>query len=363
MERTALSTIKGLLNRGVKVTLLTWPCQNWPISHIDLRIVQLGIHWGNRFLKSWMFNWAVNRYLSTNPFEYIFSFDRASQFTHLHAGGGTHKTFLRIKNESSNIAVRMFRKASLFHAYTLYMEKKGFSNPRLKKVRCNSNLVKDDIRQNYYIDQDKLQVIHSSIDWKEIGTAFQQKSIIATELYRRHDISPEWKCLLFLGSGFSRKGLDIAIEGLRVLPESYHLVVVGKGSPRIYLSRALKLGLLDRVHFLGAQEKGWKYASICKALVLASFYEPFGGAAAEAQAMGLPVLVSDKNGYMDWVIPGKNGLILESPITNDKIHNAFKRLVELIENPKMTPEQIRQYIKDLDNEVILEKLINEFLEI
>ena len=114
---------------------------------------------------------------------------------------------------------------------------------------------------------------------------------------------------------------------------------------------------------MGAQEKGWRYASICKALVLASLYEPFGGAAAEAQAMGLPVLISDKNGYMDWVIPKRNGLVLESPMIKDRIHNAFMELVELIEHPKMTPEQIRQHIKVLDNEVILEKLIRDFLEI
>ena len=363
VERVACSTIEGLLKRGVKVTLLTWPMQNWPIRHEDLQIVQIGIHRGNRFLKAWMFNRAVDRYLSSHSFGCIFSFDRVTQFTHLHAGGGTHKAFLRIKNENSNALVRLFRKASFFHAYTLYVEKKGFYNPRLKKIRCNSELVKNDIYWNYHVDQDKLQVIHSSIDWKEIGIAFQQKSALAKELYRRHGINPEWQCLLFLGSGFSRKGLSIAIEGLKVLPEYYHLLVVGKGSRSVYLRQASKLGLLDRVHFLGAQEKGWRYASICKALVLTSLYEPFGGAAAEAQAMGLPVLISDKNGYMDWVMPKRNGIILESPITKNGIHNAFMELVELIEHPKMTPEQIRQHIKGLDKEVVLEKLIRDFLEI
>ena len=363
VERTALSIIKGLLARGMKVTLLTFPAQNWPAEHENLQLVPLGANRGNRFFKAWMFNRAVDRYLSGHSFRHIFSFDKVTQFTHLHAGGGTHKTFLQIKNKNSNAVVRIFRKASFFHAYTLYIEKKGFSNPRLKRIRCNSELVKNDILRNYRVDEGKLQVIHSSIDWKEIGIAFQQKSAIAKELCRRHDISQGWQCLLFLGSGFSRKGLGIAIEGLGALPESYHLLVVGKGSRSKYLRQISKLGLSARVHFLGAQEKGWRYASICKAMILTSFYEPFGGAAAEAQAMGLPVLISDKNGYMDWVISGKNGLILESPMTRGRIRNAFMELVELIEHPNMTPEQIRQHVKDLDNEAILEKLIGDFLEI
>ena len=50
-------------------------------------------------------------------------------------------------------------------------------------------------------------------------------------------------------------------------------------------------------------------------------------------------------------------------MTRGRIRNAFMELVELIEHPNMTPEQIRQHVKDLDNEAILEKLIGDFLEI
>lgn len=363
VERTTLSIIKALLKANVKVTLLTWPYQSWPVSHKNLEVVQLGSHRGSRFWRAWLFNRAVSKYLLNNPFDCIFSLDRVSQFTHLHAGGGTHKAFLKIKNENSNAIKRIFRKTSPFHAYTLYLEKKGFANPKLRKVRCNSNLVKNDIRQDYHVDQDKLQVIYSSIDWKGIGAFFNQRSVIANELCKEHNIDPEWNCLLFLGSGFSRKGLDTAIKGLHVLPESYHLLIVGNGSQRPYLRQASKLGLFRRVHFLGAQEKGWRYASICKALVLPSRYDPFGGAAAEAQAMGLLVLVSDKTGYVDWVMPDNSGVILESPMTKDKIQNAFKELIQLIETPKMTPTEIREHNKNLDNDVISEKLMREFLEI
>jgi len=43
--------------------------------------------------------------------------------------------------------------------------------------------------------------------------------------------------------------------------------------------------------------------------------------------------------------------------------NASRELLQLIENPKMTPTQIRDHNKDLDNDIISEKLIQEFLEI
>ena len=79
--------------------------------------------------------------------------------------------------------------------------------------------------------------------------------------------------------------------------------------------------------------------------------------------MGLPVLVSDKTGYVDWVIPGKNGVILECPVTKDKIKNVFAELIQLIETPEITSAQIREHNKNLDNDIISKKLIHEFLEI
>ena len=85
----------------------------------------------------------------------------------------------------------------------------------------------------------------------------------------------------------------------------YHLIVVGKGVSRPYLKLALSLGIKERVHFLGPQPAGWRYATLCKVLILFSQYDPFGGAAAEGHAMGAPVLVSDKTGYSDMVLHGQ----------------------------------------------------------
>ncbi len=363
VEKVTLAIIRELLDMDIKVTLLTLPDQQWPFDHANLQIIPLGIRRGNRLWQAWIFNHFVDKYLSTNYFDCIFALERIFRFTHFHAGGGTHKTFLKIKNENSNIMVALFRKISLFHAYTLYLEKKGFSNPDLEKIQCCSKMVMNDIQADYHLNADKLQVIYNGIEWDEIGETFQKQFLIADDICKKHQINPDWKCLLFLGSGFSRKGLDIAIEGLTALPEDYHLLVIGKNSYRAYFRQALKSGIAHRVHFLGSQEKGWKYASVCKALVLPSYYEPFGLAPAEAHAMGIPVLVSDKTGYSEWILTGKNGVILQCPMTKDSIRKSFSELVRLIENPQMTSDQIRNYIKELDNKIVYRKLIHDFLEL
>ncbi len=361
VEKVTLTIVRELLDMGVKVTLLTLPGQHWPVVHPNLQMVTAGIRWGNRLWQAWIFNHFVNKYLSTHSFDCIFAFERVSQFTHFHAGGGTHKTFLKIKNENSSVIEALFRKISLFHAYTLYLEKKGFSNPGLKKIQCCSKMVLNDIQADYRLNADKLQVIYNGIEWDEIGETFRNRFIIADEIRKKHQISPDWNCLLFLGSGFSRKGLDIAIEGLAALPDCYHLLVIGKNSCRAYFRQALKSGIAHRVHFLGSREKGWRYASVCKALVLPSYYEPFGLAPAEAHAMGIPVLVSDKTGYAEWILTGKNGVILQYPMTGDRIGKSFSELARIIEHPEMTADEIRNHVSELDNKIIYKKLIRDFL--
>jgi UDP-glucose:(heptosyl)LPS alpha-1,3-glucosyltransferase len=360
VETLTAELITRMLKTGVEISLLTLPNQKWPIANPNLKIIPLGSLIKNRLWQLWRFERSVCNYLSIYSFDIIFSLDRVSCFTHFHGGGGSHKTFLRIKNENSNFLSRIFRKISLFHAYTLYIEKKGFHNPRLKNIHCCSNMVRKDISRDYQVDFDKFKIIYNGINWREIGNVFNNKIVVGEELLRKHGLYPSANYLLFLGSGFARKGLDIAINGLMALPDSYHLIVVGKDRYNAYMCQAEKLGLKKRVHFLGPQQQGWRYASICKAMILPSRYEPFGLAAAEVQAMGLPVLVSENTGYAELVKQGGNGIILKK---NDNIRQAFQALRDLIETTPMSPSQIRDEISNLDNDIISEKIIREFLGI
>lgn len=363
VERVALGLAQGLLKKGVCVTLLTLPGQLWPLNNANLKIETMGLGRTHRLIQAWSFNHAVNRYLKKNPFDAILSLDKVTRFTHLHAGGGTHKRFLEIKNRQSSPWARRWRRMSLFHAYIQHLEKQGFQNPLLKKVRCNASLVKADIQRDYQVPEQKLVVIHSAIRWQAMAAVFDRCKEVGRELMQQHGIDPAWNSLLFLGSGFSRKGLDVAIQGLGSMPADYHLVVVGKGAPGAYLRMAGRLGLADRIHFLGPHPQGWRYAAFCKAVVLPSHYDPFGGASAEGHAMGLPVLVSETTGYADRVIHGQNGIILDTPMTAEVIHSGFKGLLDLINRPVQTPDQIRAHARDLDEDVILERLLGEFLEI
>jgi len=122
-ETLAVDLIHGILDVPCRVHLLTTPGQNWPLDHAGLTIVPLPIYSNQRLLEAWSFEKAVNDYLKRHPFDIVFSIDRVTSYTHLHAGGGTHKSFLTAKNHGSSPAERVFRKTSLFHRYILHLER------------------------------------------------------------------------------------------------------------------------------------------------------------------------------------------------------------------------------------------------
>ncbi|MFP4422372.1 MAG: glycosyltransferase family 4 protein [Desulfococcaceae bacterium] len=358
-ENICLNILKKLLELQFYVTLLTNDPDSWPISHKNLEIVFLGARRGGRFWKTFFFNREVEAYLSGNDFKRIFSFDRISSFTHMHAGG-THMGFLK-RDRSTTDSLRFFsRKISPFHNYCLFLEKKGFFNPRLKRIQCCSNMISGEIKDLYGVDQKKLKVVYNGIGWEEIGWHFERRRLVAAELFGKHGIDEKNNYLLFLGSGFYRKGLDIAIEGIGFLPKSYHLLVIGKGSVAPYLKMARNMNVLDRIHFLGPQAAGWRYAAVSKALLLPSRYEPFGIACAEVQAMGLPVLVSDCTGFGELVVHRESGVLFAQSDGKDGIEAAFRELRRLIHAPPMSPSEIRSRMRRLDNANFHEKVIQDF---
>ena len=79
--------------------------------------------------------------------------------------------------------------------------------------------------------------------------------------------------------------------------------------------------------------------------------------------MGIPVLVSDKTGYCDAVTHGQNGIILKTPMVDTAIGRAFVELHALIDNPQWTAEQLREHARQVDDDVILEMLLEDFLAI
>jgi glycosyltransferase involved in cell wall biosynthesis len=123
--------------------------------------------------------------------------------------------------------------------------------------------------------------------------------------------------LLVVGRIVRRKGVGNVIEALSRLPGIDLLVAGGPErslldtDPEVGRLRQLadRLGVEDRVHFLGAVSRDDVPAWMCSAAVVVAvpWYEPFGIVPLEAMACGRPVVGSAVGGLVDTVVPGVTG--------------------------------------------------------
>jgi glycosyltransferase involved in cell wall biosynthesis len=123
--------------------------------------------------------------------------------------------------------------------------------------------------------------------------------------------------LAFAGRLVPEKGVHVLLDAMALLPSSLshvRLRVAGDGPERAALeARARRLGLADRVEFLGhlsreAVESGFAAAAV--QVVPSLWCEPFGLVAVEAMVRGTPLMVSAAGALPELVEDGRTGYVV-----------------------------------------------------
>ncbi len=129
----------------------------------------------------------------------------------------------------------------------------------------------------------------------------------------RADLGVDAPLLLSVGHLIDRKGHDLVVRALDGIPGA-HLAIAGRG-PRERALRALvgRLGVSDRVRFLGAlpQDELARWYAAADVLVLASSREGWANVLLEAMACGTPVVATDVGGTREALAGGPGILLTE----------------------------------------------------
>jgi len=139
----------------------------------------------------------------------------------------------------------------------------------------------------------------------------------------RGDLRLEGKRVIaFTGRLVPHKGVDVIVHALRDLPSDVVLLVIGVGAllPDL-VGLAARVGVADRVRFCPrvSDDDLPRYLALAEMFVFPSQnrLEGFGLAAAEAMAMGLPVIVADVPGVREIIEDRREGLLTEPLIATD----------------------------------------------
>jgi UDP-glucose:(heptosyl)LPS alpha-1,3-glucosyltransferase len=134
--------------------------------------------------------------------------------------------------------------------------------------------------------------------------------------------------LLFVGSGFERKGLDTVIDALAISADrSSRLIVIGRGATQAFRERAARLAVDTRIAWLGPRHDVERWYAAADVVVLPSRYEPFGNVHLEALASGVPVVASAAAGGAEAIVDGQSGAVVD-PRDARAVATALGRLRE-----------------------------------
>jgi UDP-glucose:(heptosyl)LPS alpha-1,3-glucosyltransferase len=238
-------------------------------------------------------------------FDVVQSFSRTLHQHVFRAGGGSHADYLERLHGRRGARLR---RLSPRHASQLWIERRVFRDAT-QVLLCNSTLVRDQISSRYGVPDSRLVVIRNGVDLAR----FHPERRAREGARLRGELAAGSRTVwLFAGSGFPRKGLDIALGALAATRDREAVLwVAGRDDPARWQALTARLGLRERVQFLGPRADLPALFAAADGLLLPTRYDAFANVCLEAAAAGIPVVTSGANGAAE--IAHDAGIVVEEP--------------------------------------------------
>jgi glycosyltransferase involved in cell wall biosynthesis len=188
--------------------------------------------------------------------------------------GGTHLGFLRATGRAQKRSDR----------WQIALERRQYE--RSKVVVAHSQLMHDELRELYGVDEAKVRVLFPPVD----GARFAPTDAVTrAALRRKYGFADDEIVLLFPSSSHERKGLPLIEAALR--DTSLPVVVAVAGRPPARAS--------ERLRYIGYVKELAECYQAADFTILASTYEPFGLVGIESVMCGTPVIFPSSIGCCD----------------------------------------------------------------
>ena len=354
-ERFVASALSALSQQQeLDITVLTRQWQGKANSSFHVEICN-PFKWGRVSRERGFANTAQQHF---HTFDIVQSHERIPGCSIYRAGDGVHKCWLEHRSRIITKAQAKRVRNDRFHRYVMDAEKQMFEHPTLKAVICNSQLIKGEITREFAIDPAKLHVIYNSVDQETFNPNLQQSE--GPKVRETLGIAPNATVMLFVGSGFERKGLAASIQA--IAQTQAHLLVVGKDKEEEkYHKQAQTLGCGDRIHFMGVQNESRRFYGAADGFILPTIYDPFPNVILEAMASGLGVITSTTCGGAEIIDQGRNGYCcdaLDIPALSSAINTFTDK-----GHAKSLGRMARETVKPFTSEQLTNQLLSLYSQI
>lgn len=177
----------------------------------------------------------------------------------------------------------------------------------------------------------------SSVIWNgsACGVSLDKYNVKRKNEYRsyireKYNIGRDTFVYIFIGRVTRDKGINELLSAFKRLNDDSVLFLLGNNEVDTSVNRELYDWSLENknIIYTGNVDDVERYLSAADCYVLPSYREGFGMSVIEAEAMGVPVIVTDIPGPVDAVIDNKTGLLVKKADENSLL-DAMKKIRKL----------------------------------
>ncbi len=304
-ERYLDQVAAGLVRRGHEVTLVCHSHERLPegVRCVTLPILAVGARW-----RASAFARAVERHVGRAGYDLVYGLGKTWTHDVVRLGGGSVQTwFERVHPPGYPPSARERR----LHEIALDIERRALAPGACLRVIANSEMVRRDVMARRNLPAERVTVVRNGVDLARFDPDKTEGP--GRELRGALGVPASAFVILFLGSGFRRKGLDLLLDALPSVAahREVHCLVVGADADGSGCEQRIRGSAIDPfVHFLGVRRDVEVCCAAADVLALPTRYDASANATLEALASGLPAITTASDGASEVVEEGQTGSVL-----------------------------------------------------
>ena len=328
IQRDMARIAAACMARGHSVHIFTLRWQAPAISELEIAQAELDlvpVKGMSRHSQYQYFAEYVNAAVRRGSYDLVVGFNKMPGLDVYYAGDSC---FVEKAHTQRSALYRMLPRYKSFYA----AEKAVFDQYSPTQILTLSDVEVPFYRTHYRTQPERFISLPPGIERDRIAPEKVEQSQIRESLRREFNLSEDTHILLFVGSGFIKKGLDRALLAFSALPKALksktHLFVIGRDKGEAFERMAMRLGLKESVTFFcEGRNDVPRFLFAADGLVHPAYDEAAGMILIEAMLAGLPVLVGHNCGYAKYIKQHDSGIVLSKNFQQDDIDAGLLNLL------------------------------------
>lgn len=273
---------------------------------------------GRRALRPRRFSSALSAALAAHPADVSIGFDKVAGTDVYYPLGGLHlatasHNLLKHRPGLPRAAARFAQHFDGAQRAFARFERELLAGPRRPLLVANSRLVRRHAHDCYGLDPAAVPVVHNAIDPQRFDETDRPR--LREAMRDQWQIAPGAVVAAVVAMNYRLKGVEPLLHAVRRLRDtaSLTLLIAGSRNFKSFERLGARLGVADRVRFIGHCPDVRRVFFAADLLVHPTFYDPCSLVVLEALACGLPVITTNNNGAAELMHPPAEGFVVDDP--------------------------------------------------